>query len=234
MISTPPGTSAQESLKDAFEPVLLANTESVNPNHLSDHLISLAQCEKIADPFKKLKSRLNEIESAMSKAGSAIRFDTRNLQTLVQKYHQNQLKLVRRLKSLGAGELKKIIKINFGPNVSAEYPLEQILVTDFDQAIDKAKELMRLFPKEQKKYEGQIAGYTTAKEIKATELKAHPQLENFMPEYLKVLKEENYSNEVAHEIALEEREIYDQIYSAESKLQELKPNTPSPCKDFKL
>lgn len=242
MISSEEGKAINRDFYPAITPYLYYYEHDQKIDKMTDYLLSSASnvgvCQRKSQ-YEELLGQLENLRAVNMLNASKSMPEIEKIKTLVAEYKARQDRYINLVRSWGTAELNR--KETFVGNatvgkrkesMTGNYTWKELIESDFDTIIKNVSsaKLGTRDPATQAQFQASIEMHTKAREKQQEILSRYPNLKDYKQKFRNALQDLQGTYAVANKIALEERKLYDNMYT--NLRQEKKTNNA--CRNFVL
>jgi hypothetical protein len=236
MISTPEGLSINKDIYQNITPYLYNYDFDPNKDKMSDYLLSMSTNEAFCArqfQYDLLQKQFDKLKAINALNMSTYAPQINRIKKLIENYKALQDRYINFLRNMGSSELNRKESFKADSIYPGNYTWKELIEADFDSLINTYKEYVAFSTKKmaKDKYTAAVEMYTSARKKKQEILTRYPNLKNYQDIFKKELSSINDTVKIARDIALEERDLYENLYN---NARDTKKGKNSPCKDFVL
>lgn len=242
MISSEEGKAINRDFYPNITPYLYYYESDERLDKMTDYLLSSATntglCQR-KNQYDELMSQLETLKAINAMNAGKSLPEIERIKTLIKEYKARQDQYVSLVRSWGIPELNR--KETFVGTASAgkrkesmtgNFTWRELIEADFDTIIKNVSsaKLGTKDPITQAQFQASIEMHKQARDKQQEILSRYPNLKNYKQKFRQALQDMQGTYFVANKIALEERKLYDNMYS---NLRQEK-NKSNPCRSFVL
>jgi hypothetical protein len=243
MISTPEGLSINKDIYPNITPYLYDYNKEAYLDKMSDYLLSTASNEAYCArqfQYDSLQKQLENLKAISALNMSAYAPQINRIKNLIKNYKAKQDDYINFLRAMGAGELKRketftgsFMLKNKEIKDEGNYTWKEIIEADFDSQIKTNAEYRDISKDSAAKarFAASVDMYTKARKKQQEILTRYPKIKSYQTLFKEQISAINGTTELSNEIALEERDLYDNLYK---NARDSNKSENSACKDFIL
>lgn len=242
MISSPEGEVINRDIYPNITPYIYYYEENPLVDKMTNYLLEASSnnglCTR-ANQYAELQRQLESLQAASTLNMNKNMPEIAKIKSLIAQYKGKQDSYINMVRSWGATELSNSEKFSATAKsgkksytMSASFSWKELVETDYDSIIKNVSnaKLSTKDPTYQAQFQASIDMHTKAK-VKQMELIAqYPNLKDYKVKFKQQLNEFKGTYALANQIAMEERKLYDAMYS---NLRN-ENNQKNACKDFVL
>lgn len=234
MIST---EANDQIVKDVYESITpyLYYTDAKS-DKLANYIVETANADLICkreNEFKKLISQIEKLQSVVTSTPNG--FNAEALKDLLKNYKESQDQVLKASLAMGAYNLSKKEVFTLPANTKAiigfklEYNWKELLELDIEKRIADYEKFKKFSSSSTAKADNQAAidFLKIVNEKKQSIIRQHPKLKNFKENVTSLVTGMNNSRKIAAQVALQERQFYEELYRRKQNNQ-----SNNPCREI--
>lgn len=242
MISSPEGVAINKEIYPSLTPYLYYYEVDPNLDKMTNYLLEASSngglCTR-QNQYDDLQKQLESLRAASVLNMNKNIPEIKKIKNLIDQYKEKQDRYINLVRSWGVAELSRKELFNGSSTVGRKtatmdgnFTWKQMMETDYDSIIRNvtiAKKNAK-DPYTQAQFQASIEMHTKARDKKNEILSQYPNLNEYKQKFKDQLNEMKGTYAIANQIALEERKLYDSMYSN----LKIDKKQSSACKDFVL
>lgn len=242
MISSEEGKAINRDFYPTITPYLYYYERDQKLDKMTDYLLASSSSNGIClrkNQYDNLLAQLENLRAVSALNASKSMPEIEKIKGLINEYKARQDRYINLVRSWGTDELNR--KETFTGHgtvgkkkemMTGNYTWKQLIESDFDTVIKNVSsaKLGTRDPSTQAQFQASIDMHTKAREKQQEILARYPNLKNYKQKFREAISDLQGTYAVANKIALEERKLYDNMYT--NLRQEKKTNNA--CRNFVL